>query len=210
MRRILLAAIIAATVPLGAWNAAAADSTRTVAPFIAVNAKGAFTMTIEAGKTQSVKVSGDDEFLNTLETKVVDNELQVTTKGKTRNVKGDPRVTITLPSLSRVKVEGAGQTIITGVASDRLDLSYMGAGQLTAAGKVKYLRLNAKGVGEVDTKGLHAERVDVNFNGVGNVSVYATDTVNAVAKGMGSLTYYGKPKTVNKQVSGIGNVGAGD
>jgi Putative auto-transporter adhesin, head GIN domain len=119
-------------------------------------------------------------------------------------------VTITLPSLSRVKVEGAGQTIITGVASDRLDLSYMGAGQLTATGKVKYLRLNAKGVGEVDTKGLHAERVDVNFNGVGNVSVYATDTVNAVAKGMGSLAYYGKPKTVNKQVSGIGNVGPGD
>ena len=40
--------------------------------------------------------------------------------------------------------------------------------------------------------------------------MYATDTVNAVAKGMGSLTYYGKPKTINKSVSGIGSVSAGD
>ena len=149
MRRILLAAIIAATLPLGAWSAAAADSTRTVPSFIAVNAKGAFTMTIEAGKTQSVKISGDDEFLNTLETKVVDNELQVTTKGKSRNVKGDPRVTITLPSLSRVKVEGAGQTIITGVASDRLDLQRsVGAGQafLPEVGQRRGVQVPSEGV----------------------------------------------------------------
>lgn len=210
MRRLLLAAIVAAALPLTTVSVTAAESVRTVAPFIAVNAKGAFAMTIEAGKTQSVKVSGDDAFVGALTTEVVDNELQITVKGGQKSSKGDPRVTITLPSLSRVKVEGAGQTVITRVASDRLDISYLGAGQLTAAGKVKYLRLNAKGVGEVDTRDLHAERVDVNFNGVGNVSVHATDTVNAVAKGMGSLTYYGKPKTVNKSVSGIGNVGAGD
>jgi hypothetical protein len=209
MRRLLLAAIVAAALPLST-TVTAAESVRTVPPFIAVNAKGAFAMTIEAGKTQSVKVTGDDAFVSALTTEVVDNELQINVKGSQKSSKGESRVTITLPSLSRVKVEGAGQTVITRVASDRLDLSYLGAGQLTAAGKVKYLRLNAKGVGEVDTKDLHAERVDVNFNGVGNVSVYATDTVNAVAKGMGSLTYYGKPKTINKSVSGIGSVSAGD
>jgi len=204
----LFAALCAAALPR---SASAAESLRTVAPFIAVDAKGAFAMTVQAGKTQSVKISGDDAFVAALETRVVDNELQITVNGKQyKNSKGDPRVTITLPSLSRVKVEGAGETIITGVASDRLDVGYRGAGRLTASGKVKYLRLNAKGVGEVDTKGLHAERVDVNFSGVGDVSVYATDTVNAVAKGMGSLTYYGKPKTINKSVSGIGNVSAGD
>ncbi|HEX8405647.1 MAG TPA: DUF2807 domain-containing protein [Duganella sp.] len=57
---------------------------------------------------------------------------------------------------------------------------------------------------------MRAERVDVNFEGVGNVSVHATDLLNAVAKGMGSLTYYGRPKTVNKSVSGIGSVSARD
>jgi hypothetical protein len=114
---------------------------------------------------------------------------------------GAPRITITVPSLSRVKVEGAGETILNKVNTDRLDISYLGAGHLEANGKVKYLRLNAKGVGEVDTKALKAERVDVNFEGVGNVSVYATELLNAVAKGIGGLTYYGHPKN-HQQIGG--------
>ncbi|HWW68811.1 MAG TPA: DUF2807 domain-containing protein [Duganella sp.] len=200
------ATLYAASVPV-----LAAESTRALPSFIAVNAKGAFAMTVEAGKTQSVVVSGDDKFVASVKTEVVDNELQITMPDKSYNGgKGDPRITITVPSLSRVKVEGAGETIISKVNTDRLDIGYLGAGHLVASGKVKYLRLNAKGVGEVDTKALHADRVDVNFEGVGNVSVYASDLLNAVAKGMGSLNYYGKPKTVNKSVSGIGSVSARD
>jgi hypothetical protein len=115
-----------------------------------------------------------------------------------------------VPSLSRVKVEGAGETLLNKINTDRIDISYLGAGHLAANGKVKYLRLNAKGVGQVDTRKLQADRVDVQFEGVGNISVYAADLLNAVAKGIGSLTYYGHPKKVNKDVSGIGSVKAGD
>ena len=59
----LFAALCAAALP---WSASAAESIRTVAPFIAVDAKGAFAMTVEAGKTQSVKISGDDAFVAAL------------------------------------------------------------------------------------------------------------------------------------------------
>lgn len=191
--------------------ALAAESIRQLPPFIAVNARGAFAMTVEVGKAQSVLVRGDERFVAALKTVVVDNELQITMPDKSYNgAKDDPRITIVVPSLSRVKVEGAGETIISKVNTDRLDIGYLGAGHLVASGSVKYLRLNARGVGEVDTRALHAERVDVNFEGVGNVSVHATDLLNAVAKGMGSLTYYGRPKTVNKSVSGIGSVSARD
>ena len=216
MRRTVLACMIPALIPaLFALSAAAqaAESTRTLPSFIAINAKGAFSMTVEVGaKAQSVVISGDDRFVASLKTEVVDNELLITMPDK--NFKtgstNNPRIVITLPALSRVKVEGAGETILNKVNTDRLDIGYLGAGHLMANGKVKYLRLSAKGVGEVDTKALRAERVDVNFEGVGEVSVYATDLLNAVAKGMGSLTYYGKPKTVNKSVAGIGSVSAGD
>lgn len=206
-----LVAALSSTLYAVSVPALAAESTRALPPFIAVNAKGAFAMTVEAGKTQSVVVRGDDKFIADLKTTVVDNELQITMSDKTYDgAKGAPRITITVPALSRVKVEGAGETVISNVNTDRLDIGYLGAGLLSASGKVKYLRLNAKGVGQVDTKALHAERVDVNFEGVGSVSVYASDLLNAVAKGMGSLNYYGKPKTVNKSVSGIGSVSARD
>ncbi|MES2348911.1 MAG: DUF2807 domain-containing protein [Pseudomonadota bacterium] len=210
MRRTVAATLTATLFALSA-SALAAESTRAVPSFIAVNAKGAFAMTVEVGKTQSVIVSGDDKFVGSLKTEVVDNELLITMPEKiNRSSKSDPRITITVPSLSRVKVEGAGETIINNVKTDRLDIGYLGAGHLVANGKVKYLRINAKGVGEVDTKSLVAERVDVNFEGVGHVSVHATDLLNAVAKGMGELDYYGHPKTVNKSVAGIGSVNAKD
>jgi hypothetical protein len=210
MRRSAVAVLIPALFALST-SALAAESVRPLPSFIAVNAKGAFLMTVEVGKAQSVTVSGDDRFVAALRTEVVDNELQITMPDKTfKSTKGEPRITITLPSLSRVKVEGAGETLLNKVNTDRLDISYLGAGHLAANGKVKYLRLNAKGVGEVDTKALVAERVDVNFEGVGQVSVHATDLLNAVAKGIGGLTYYGHPKTINKSVAGIGNVRAGD
>jgi hypothetical protein len=210
MRRTVAATLTATLFALSA-TAAAAESTRSVPSFIAVNAKGAFAMTVEVGKAQSLRVSGDEQFVAALKTEVVDNELLITMPDKSfKSNKNDPRITITVPSLSRVKVEGAGETILSNVKGERLDIGYLGAGHLVAAGKVKYLRINAKGVGEVDTRSLVAERVDVNFEGVGHVSVHATDVLNAVAKGMGELDYYGHPKTVNKSVAGIGSVNAKD
>lgn len=211
MRRTAAAILITCLFAAAAGAASAAEASRQLPSFIAINAKGAFAMTVEVGKAQSVTVSGEDKFVSAVKTEVIDNELQITLPEKTyKGTQKDPRITITVPSLSRVKVEGAGETLLNKINTDRIDISYLGAGHLAANGKVKYLRLNAKGVGEVDTSKLQAERVDVNFEGVGNVSVYATELLNAVAKGIGGLTYYGHPKTVNKSVAGIGNVRAGD
>ncbi|MBV6321543.1 GIN domain-containing protein [Duganella violaceipulchra] len=210
MRRTAAAVLIPALFALSA-AALAAESTRPLPSFVAINAKGAFAMTVEVGKTQSVVVSGDEQFVGALKTEVVGNELLITMPDKSfKSSKNEPRITISVPALSRVKVEGAGETILNKVNTDRLDIGYLGAGHLVANGKVKYLRVNAKGVGELDTKSLVAERVDVNFEGVGHVSVHATELLNAVAKGMGELDYYGHPKTVNKSVAGIGSVNARD
>ena len=188
----------------------AAENVRNLPSFIAINCKGPVSLTVEVGKSQSVKVSGEERFVADLKTEVIDNELNITLPKSYQNMKGDPRVTITLPSLSRVKLEGAGENTLSNINTDRIDISYLGAGRLQASGKTKYLRLSAKGVGEVDTKALHAERVDVNFEGVGSVAVYASDILNAIARGMGSLEYYGHPRTINKSVQGIGSVRAGD
>lgn len=210
MRRTAAAVLIPALLALSA-AAQAAESTRSLPGFIAINAKGAFSMKVEVGKTQSVVVSGEEKFVNLLKTEVIDNELQVFLPEKQFSTsKGAPTITISVPSLSRVKLEGAGETTLNNINSDRIDISYLGAGQLLANGKVKYLRLSAKGVGRVDTRKLQAERVDVQFEGVGDISVYASDLLNAVAKGIGGLTYYGHPKKVNKDVAGIGSVKAGD
>jgi hypothetical protein len=77
-------------------------------------------------------------------------------------------------------------------------------------GEVKTFRMKAEGVGEVDAKALVANDADVSFRGIGDVKVYARNRLDAVVEGMGNLTYYGKPRTVNKSAAGIGSVRAGD
>ena len=121
---------------------------------------------------------------------------------------GDPRVIITMPTLRKLIAEGAGEKILTKLNGPRVDISYKGAGRLAADGQVDWLRLKAQGVGEVDTKALLAKNVDVNFEGIGSVKVYSSGELNAVVRGMGELTYYGKPKIVHKSVAGIGSVNA--
>jgi len=78
------------------------------------------------------------------------------------------------------------------------------------AGKVKQLNLQAQGVGEVDARKLIAQDANVTFQGIGTVDIYASGKLDAQVNGMGELRYYGHPKTVNKSVSGIGSVKAGD
>jgi hypothetical protein len=207
MRRLVLIAALAAS---HASFAHADEQVRTVQPFTAIDSKGAYSITVEAGKTQSLTVIGSEKFISRVSTEVVNGELRIAMKEKSNKTIGDPRIVITVPTLVKFIGEGAGETILKNINGDRLDVSYQGAGRFAANGKVKLLRLKAEGVGEVDTKALDAERADVNFNGIGSVKVSARDTLNAIVNGMGSLTYFGRPRNVHKTVNGIGSVSAGD
>jgi hypothetical protein len=166
---------------------------------------------VEAGPAQSVKVRGGDKFLNDLTSEVVNGELRLRMRDKNfRTTKNDQRIVISMPELRAFSAEGAGEVRLENIRGERLDVNFRGAGSLRINGAVKFLTMNAEGVGEIDTKSLIANSADVRFHGIGEVKVYAKDRLDAVVQGMGSLTYFGQPRTVNKSVAGIGKVRAGD
>jgi hypothetical protein len=189
----------------------AEEQNRTLPAFKSIKSKSAMTLVVEVGKTQSVLIKGDEKFIASVSTEVVGDELVIASREKNSiKISDNTQVIITVPELSRFKMEGAGSSTINNSAGERLDISYEGAGMLKANGKVKFLSLKAKGVGSVDTKNLIAEQVDVSLEGVGAVKVHASDRLKATVQGIGSLTYYGKPRSVSKSVEGIGSVSAGD
>lgn len=187
------------------------EQNRSLPAFKTIKSKSAFTLLVEVGKAQSVVIKGDEKFISRVSTEVFGDELVVSLKGSnTINISDTAQVIITLPELSKLRMEGAGKTSINNVSGPRLDISYEGAGMLTANGKVKSLNLKAQGVGLVDTKNLIAEQADVNLEGVGAVKVYASERLVAKVQGVGSLNYYGNPRSISKSVEGIGSVHAGD
>lgn len=204
------AALLVSTLLLTSF-AHADEQNRSLPTFKTIKSKSAFTLVVEVGKAQSVVIKGDEKFISRVSTEVFGDELVLSMKGSnTINISDAAQVVITLPELSKLRMEGAGKTSINNVSGPRLDLSYEGAGMLTANGKVKILNLKAQGVGLVDTKNLIAEQADVNLEGVGAVKVYASERLVAKVQGVGSLNYYGNPRNISKSVEGIGSMHAGD
>lgn len=193
----------------GCAAASAAEQTRTLPAFNGVSVQGPINMVVQAGKAQSVLFQGDQKFLNSVESKVVNGMLVITFP---KNYKGenvdDAKIVIAVPALRNFQVEGAGYAELNNISGDQLDIGFQGAGKLVARGSVKLLKLQAQGVGDVDTKALLAAHANVSFEGIGTVRVYASERLDATVQGMGSLSYYGNPKTVNKSVEGIGSVRA--
>ena len=204
-------AAIAALLALASLSAQAADQVRNVTPFKTIDARGPVSLVVEVGKAHSVRVEGDQKFIDRVRTEVVGNELRLSYDDKNKgnvNIKDGERVVVTMPELASFRGEGAGLMVLNNIRGEHFDVNYRGAGSLQMNGRVGHLRLNAEGVGEVVAKDLVAQDADVTFRGIGEVSVHAKNRLNASVQGLGNLTYYGKPQSVSRSVSGIGNVTA--
>ena len=208
MRHALTLSLAAATL-LAALQAQAAEQTRDVPPFSTIANSGTMNLTIEVGKPQSVVASGSDEFVADVQTEVVDGELRIHVRRDPINSGvhwDDRKLTIAVPRLSAVSMSGAGAMTITHMSGDNLAVRFAGAGSFKADGTVRRLTLDVGGVGSIDTRELHADSASVNVGGVGSVRVWASQRLDASVGGVGSLTYYGDPKTVNTSGGGLGSI----
>lgn len=203
--------VLAAALSIAA-TAHADEQVRNAPAFTSISVHGPISITVDAGKAQSLTVRGNARFIKDLTSEVVNGELRLRMpdQKKYNSTRDEQRVVISMPALRALEVEGAGEVKLNQVRGERLDVDYRGAGSMGINGEVKTFRMTAEGVGEVDAKALLANDVDIRFRGIGDVKVYARNRLDAVVEGMGNLTYYGKPRTVNKSASGIGSVQAGN
>jgi len=208
MRRLVLASLLG----LAALAADAADPSqvRNVGAFSSIANSGPFIVSIDVGKPASVTATGSATFLEQLVTEVHDGELRIHLRDDHVNRLGDEnRIAITLPQLARYRMSGAGATTLTHMAGDTLEVAMSGAGSLKASGEVRSFQLALSGVGSVDARELHARTVHADVSGVGSVKVWSSDVLEGSVSGVGSLTYYGDPKTVNTRGGGIGSISRG-
>jgi hypothetical protein len=210
--RTALTLTLAIAAALATVHAQAAEETRSLAAFSSVSNSGTANVHIEVGKAQSITVSGDDALVRDLLTEVVGTQLKIRMRRESVEVGGQHQgvsVTITMPRLTAYAMGGAGESTITHMSGDSLDVSFGGAGSLTADGSVHALRLSVGGVGSIDTRNLHADTVNASVGGIGSVDVWAGTSLEASVGGVGSLTYYGGPKTVHTSGGGLGSISAG-
>jgi hypothetical protein len=113
---------------------------------------------------------------------------------------------IAVPSLERIASNGAGNFHVSNLKNDAFEVHSTGATSFSAAGQAKTVKIETSGAGKVDTGDLHAEKAIVSISGAASVDVFASDQLDVNVSGVGRVSYSGNPKTVNKNVSGIGSV----
>ena len=180
---------------------------REVGSFKAIDSEGAFNFEVTCQKPVSFSIEADDNILPLIHSDVRDGVLYLRTE-KGFNTREGIAVRITVPNLESIRAAGAGKFDITELKNDKFTVRTMGATSLTASGETKSVEIHNEGAGKIDTDGLHAQKAKVEISGAASVDVYASEQLDASVSGVGRVSYSGDPKTVNKNVSGMGVVSA--
>ena len=195
--------------------------------FTKIDLSGASNLEIICGsEEQKVEVVADDNLVNLIETEVTDGTLHITSVGAMPMGSStfDLRIhikqldelivsgagTVNIKNLdnekTRISLSGAGNVKMEDVKCGTLSLDSSGAAKVNAGGECEEVNIDLSGAGGVNLKELKAKIVNISISGAGGADVYASDSLNVDISGMGKVTYYGDPKNVKKQVSGVGSL----
>lgn len=181
-----------------------ATETRDVGDFTGLDLRGSATVKISVGQPASVVLELDDNLLPFIETEVRDGQLVIDSKQSYRSSHG-LNVSITVPELHQVAVNGAGDVSIVNLDSDQFDVDLNGSSDLTAIGSARQLSVTINGSGTVDMQDVVANEATATIRGSGDIRLQVVEKLSATILGSGDIRYRGTPE-VDQNVQGSGSV----
>jgi hypothetical protein len=152
-----------------------------------------------------VQVIGLPELIRTIETDIDDGQLQIRGASGMFGKKG-VIVKVTVQTLDDIQMSGANTIKIIRLNTNQLDVEMSGACMLDVSGKARKFNVEASGACIVNAKDLIAEKIVVEADGASKIIVNAEKQLCASVSGVSKIVYYGDPKTVNKDVCGMGRI----
>lgn len=178
---------------------------RDISSFEEIEAAGAYTIDIEVGESTSLNISAEENLLKYIKTEVHGNTLVIDNK-KSISPRKEIRIKITTPDLTAIESSGANTIRAYNIKAERFKADLSGAGNITLEGEAGRVRLELSGAGGINAKRLKARDVRIEVSGASNADVYASEYLDASVSGVGSIDFYGDPKKVNTNVSGVGSI----
>ena len=195
--------------PAGTGSGVASTQTRSLAPFTGVELAGANNVMVEVGAPQSVIVHADSNLLGRVTTRVRSGRLVIGTTPGNLNAKTPMFVAVRLPSLDRVRLQGAGNISVTAIDSPKLTVALPGSGNIYVTGTTTKLEVTISGEGTAELSRLIARDARAALSGDGSIMLTATHSLTARVSGSGTVLYGGNPPHVTQSVTGSGTIAAG-
>jgi putative autotransporter adhesin-like protein len=181
-----------------------ASETRGIGPVAAVNADGAFALTIQIGPP-GLTVEADKNLLPIVRTDVADGRLDIYTD-RSYSVEGRIKVTVTSPNVTDISASGSNRIDGVGLGGGPLSVSLNGSNTAVLSGSVSAVTAHMSGSNHLSARQLTADSANVSLNGSGSAEVEARRQIVAEISGAGSISVYGNPQARSTQVNGSGRI----
>jgi len=178
---------------------------RTVGDFSQIEVGNAMQLQVHLGEKTAVEVTGDDNLVPLVQTKVAGDKLEISFDGSYSSKIGIV-IKVTAPKLTGLSASGASTITATDLKGSQLTLKLSGASSGTVMGKVDALGVECSGASKLLGKELAAKSAKVNTSGASQAEVNVSDQLEATASGASSVRYTGNPKKVLPNATGASNV----
>ena len=195
--------------PAGTGSGVAATQARSLPPFTGLDLAGDTNVVVEVGGKQSVVVHADRNLLRRVTTQVRSGRLVIGTTPGNLAAKSPMFVTVSVPSLDAVRLQGAGNIAVTGIHSRALTVALPGSGNIDVTGTTTKLHVTLSGTGTAMLGGLVARDATAALGGEGTIMLTATHSLTARLSGSGTVTYSGNPPHVTQRITGSGTISPG-
>ena len=173
---------------------------RNVAPFTRADVGNGISLALHIGGAQTVEVLAQENILALITTTVEGGVLTIRSAESFTTSTG-VTVTVSVPELDALSVEGGSQARVDGITGDQLSFDVSGGAGLVATGRVKEITLTSHGGARADLVALTAETMSVNLSGGATAALNVSDEVTGVASGGAVATVVGGA-TVTVETSG--------
>jgi hypothetical protein len=183
------------------------SETREVGAFSRIEATAGIRIVVHIGPSEAVEVSAQENLLPVIATDLRGDTLRIEASEDFTTLE-PVTVTVVVPALDGITLSGGAQAVIDGVAAESLELRIRGGAQVTAAGSVDSVGLDAGGGAMASLEDLSARVATVSMDGGATATLTASGEVTGTAAGGSRLTVLGDA-VVSVEESGGSEVARG-
>ena len=155
-----------------------------------VDLSGPVNLTLRQGSEPAIEVRGEQRLLANIDTTVDGDMLHIAPRGILLRHRTPIEVTVTLPALESLSVNGSGEHTVSGFAGEHLDVALDGSGSMRFNGRYREIMAAVHGSGDLELTG------------------GMSDTVDAAVVGTGRLTLVGSSRALHAELRGSGDLDA--
>jgi hypothetical protein len=169
---------------------------REVADFSGIEIGGGIRLDLTVGGPQHVELAAQANLLPIISTTVSGGRLMVAANQSYTTTVG-VKVTVTVPALSDVSLDGGAMGTVSGISADMLSVHTDGGAFLTLSGSADSLTLSAGGGSRIDAANLPVRTANVSLEGGVLATLTVSESATGSVQGGVVLTLRGQPATVS-------------